>query len=378
MKNIYYWSPFIGNIATIKSVINSAHSLVKYSNSKFVPTIINSSGEWDSFALELNKKKINIHNFKNLFKIKTNVEGFIRSRFTYIMVFLSCFFLLRKTLKKKQPEFLIAHLITSLPIFLFFIFDFKTKLIIRLSGKVKMNFLRKLIWKLGQKKINLVTCPTKETYEHFMKLNLIQKSKIIYLPDPVIEINEIIKKKNMSEIIDFRENFFVMVGRYTKQKNHLLAIRCMSRILKKYLNIKLLIIGGGELKKKYINEIKKLNLENNIILINYSKNIPFYLNRSICFISTSLWEDPGFVMIEAAALNTFVISSDCSSGPKEFVGRNGGILFKNNNIDSLEESILKYLNMSKNKIYMCKVALKKRAINFTKFRHFKILSKHLV
>ena len=30
-------------------------------------------------------------------------------------------------------------------------------------------------------------------------------------------------------------------------------------------------------------------------------------------------EDPGFVMIEAAAVDTFVISSDCSSGPKEFI-----------------------------------------------------------
>ena len=40
MKNIYYWCPFIGNIATIKAVVNSAYSLAKYSNKKFIPTII--------------------------------------------------------------------------------------------------------------------------------------------------------------------------------------------------------------------------------------------------------------------------------------------------------------------------------------------------
>ena len=45
MKNIYIAS-FIGKIATVKAVINSASSLAKYSNKKLAPTIINSCGEW--------------------------------------------------------------------------------------------------------------------------------------------------------------------------------------------------------------------------------------------------------------------------------------------------------------------------------------------
>ena len=65
------------------------------------------------------------------------------------------------------------------------------------------------------------------------------------------------------------------------------------------------------------------------------KNIFKYLKKCKCFISTSLWEDPGFVMVEAAASNCFVISSDCRSGPKEFIGKDNGLLFKNNNLDDL-------------------------------------------
>ena len=58
MKNVYYWCPFIGNIATIKAVVNSAYSVIKYSNGRFVPTIINSCGEWNDFSYELKKKKL--------------------------------------------------------------------------------------------------------------------------------------------------------------------------------------------------------------------------------------------------------------------------------------------------------------------------------
>ena len=379
MKNIYYWCPFIGNIATIKAVINSAYSLSKYSNNGFIPTIINSCGEWDRFNSTLNDKKIIVKKFKNIFSINTNTSGYFKSRITYIKIFLSCFFTLKNTLKKDEPEYLIAHLITSLPIFLYLIFNFKTKLVIRVSGKVKMNILRKILWKLCKKNISLIMCPTQATQNDIIKLNLIEKSKVIYLPDPIIEINEIFKQKNNNSTnIKIKKNFFVMIGRYTKQKNHLLAIRCFKELIKKNLDINLIIIGNGELKNEYLTEINYLNLENRIQLIDYQKNVSIYLSKSLGMISSSLWEDPGFVMIEAAACNTFIISSDCLNGPREFVGSDNGILFNNDNIKSLEKSILKFLGMSDYEIKKKKINAKKKSINFTKLRHFKILSNNLV
>ena len=379
MKNIYYWSPFIGNIATIKAVINSAYSLSKYSNNGFIPTIINSCGEWDRFNSTLNDKKIIVKKFKNIFSINTNTSGYFKSRITYIKIFLSCFFTLKNTLKKDEPEYLIAHLITSLPIFLYLIFNFKTKLVIRVSGKVKMNILRKILWKLCKKNISLIMCPTQATQNDIIKLNLVEKSKVIYLPDPIIEINEIFKQKNNNSTdIKIKKNFFVMIGRYTRQKNHLLAIRCFKELIKKNLDINLIIIGNGELKNEYLTEINYLNLENRIQLIDYQKNVSIYLSKSLGLISSSLWEDPGFVMIEAAACNTFIISSDCLNGPREFVGSDNGILFNNDNIKSLEKSILKFLGMSDYEIKKKKINAKKKSINFTKLRHFKILSNNLV
>ena len=379
MKNIYYWCPFIGNIATIKAVINSAYSLSKYSNNGFIPTIINSCGEWDRFNSTLNDKKIIVKKFKNIFSINTNTSGYFKSRITYIKIFLSCFFSLKNTLKKNEPEYLIAHLITSLPIFLYLIFNFKTKLVIRVSGKIKMNIPRKILWKLCEKNISLITCPTQATQNDIIKLNLVEKSKVIYLPDPIIEINEIFKQKNNNSTdIKIKKNFFVMIGRYTRQKNHLLAIRCFKELIKKNLDINLIIIGNGELKNEYLTEINYLKLDNRIQLIDYQKNIPIYLSKSLGMISSSLWEDPGFVMIEAAACNTFIISSDCLNGPREFVGSDNGILFNNNNIKSLEKSILKFIGMSDYEIKKKKINAKKKSINFTKLRHFKILSNNLV
>ena len=146
---IYYWSPFTSKVATIKAVINSAYGLKKLYNHETLS--LNSLGEWDNYRKILTKYKINtIH---NKFKLKkTNFNGFLRSRLAYIIIFLRSFFFLNKILKEKKPDYLIIHLITSLPIILFLIFNYKTKLVLRISGLPKMNFARKMLWKIAKKK----------------------------------------------------------------------------------------------------------------------------------------------------------------------------------------------------------------------------------
>ena len=53
------------------------------------------------------------------------------------------------------------------------------------------------------------------------------------------------------------------------------------------------------MKKKIKNFINKNNLKDNIILLGYIDNIYPYFYKAKGFILTSLWEDPGFVLVEA-------------------------------------------------------------------------------
>ena len=79
----------------------------------------------------------------------TKTKGnFIKSRLSQMIIFILNFNLLRKLLLKEKPDFLIAHLIISLPLILFFFFKFETKLIIRISGTPKLNKFRRFFWSL--------------------------------------------------------------------------------------------------------------------------------------------------------------------------------------------------------------------------------------
>ena len=105
--------------------------------------------------------------------------------------------------------------------------------------------------------------------------------------------------------------------------------------MKKYVknqNIKLIILGDGEHRKKFPKILKKKELEKNIFLPGYENNVHKYLSNCKLFILSSLWEDPGFVLVEAMFSGALVLSSDCPSGPKEIlsIDKKRGVLFKSN------------------------------------------------
>ena len=141
---IFYWSPSLVNIATNDAVINSAYSMSRYGDI-YDTYILNFFGEFERFRKNISGKNIKMIDYfnKSIFNILPK-HGKIQSRISFIIIFFMSFFPLKKILKKNEPDYLIIHLITSLPLILLILFNFKTKFILRISGYPKMNFLRKL------------------------------------------------------------------------------------------------------------------------------------------------------------------------------------------------------------------------------------------
>lgn len=378
MKNIFYWSPFTSKVATVYSVMNSAEIINKYSKKiGFKATIIDAVKEWDEFEQVLFRRNIDLIKL-NKISIFNSIyrQGFLRSRMAYWYIFIKSFFPLKKILHNTKPEYLIIHLITSLPLILFIFFNFDTKLILRISGLPKMTFLRKIIWRVATKKIYKITCPTEATYFNLSKYDFL-KEKLFILRDPVLNIREINLKKNLREdlpdkTIEFINNnkFFLSVGRFTKQKNFLFFLDCILELISKNRKLKFLFIGEGEEKQKFLEIVKNNQLEENIHVLNYTSNVHYLMNKCEAFILTSLWEDPGFVIIEAAYNNTSVISSKCPNGPLEIIGYDGGYLFESNSKENFIKVFNTFINDDKDFILKKKIIIKKRIKKFTCFNHY--------
>jgi len=374
VKKILYWAPCLNKVGTYYSTINSAISIEKYSKGSFKPVIINVCGEWNESEDLLKQNNVEIVKFykKDFFKYLPK-NGFLRSRFSYLTIAILSIIPLIKFLNKNKNEILIIHLIITLPLLLKFIFNLKIKTILRISGFPKLNILRKNIWKSSNKILEYVTCPTKDLLEQIKEAKIFNNQKVLFLPDAIININTMNRKiNNNNEVVDTKT--ILAAGRLTKQKNFLYLLQEFEKFLKIKKDYKLIILGEGEKKSEIQNYIKKNNISEHVYLKGYVKNIFSYMKNSDLFVLSSLWEDPGFVIIEAAFSNLFVISSNCPNGPKEILdnGR-GGILFKSNEEGALLNSFIEFDKLSLDEQVYKKVILKKNISKYTIFKHFKTL-----
>ena len=367
-KKIFYWAPFLTPIATPKAVINSAYSLKKYSEN-YECFIINLFGEFNVFKKVIDKKNIKCSE-SPYDKIRKFLpfKGKIKSRLSFIIIFILSFFPLKKILDKEKPDYLIVQLITSLPMFLILFFDFKTKFILRISGLPRMTFFRKILWKLALKKFEYITCPTISTMEYIKNSNIIDKKKIKILFDPVIEVSQSRRKSN-SKNITYHKNYYLAVGRLTRQKNFIFLCKAFHKIVLKFPNAKLLIAGDGEDKKTILSYIIQNKLENNIILLGHVENIYPLMSNAKLFILSSLWEDPGFVLVEALFCRTLVLTSNCKTGPAELIkDKKNGYVFESNNIKSFINKFDE-INLDQNNFKLKNNGLK-MVKKFTLFDHY--------
>ena len=376
--DIFYWSPFISKVATISSAIRSAESLVKYSKKKVNVSLIDAIGEWEEYKNTIDPKiQIIKLNNKNYYK-KLPRGSYIKSRLSYLIIFFLNFNKLKQLINKRNPDFLIIHLMTALPIFLTLFFKKNTKIILRISGLPKLNFLRYFFWKIFSNRIYKVTCPTIGTYNYLLETKIFDEKKLHILYDPAILMKDYAKKKSKKiEVFNFdKKKFIVGIGRLTKQKNFSLLISAFNEILKKHPNYLLLILGDGEQKQELLKLIKDLDIKNQVYLVGHQDNVYKYLINADCFILTSLWEDPGFVLLEAGLSNTTVISSNCPNGPKEILNQEkSGYLFMNNSKSELIKKFEEFKNENISQVYEKKKNLKKILKKFTIYSHFKTLNK---
>ena len=85
-------------------------------------------------------------------------------------------------------------------------------------------------------------------------------------------------------------------------------------------NFRLLIVGYGSEKEHLQNFINKFHLKKYVKII-FAKNPYKFIKMSDVFISSSKFEGLPNVLLEAAYLNKYIISSNCKTGPKEIIKR---------------------------------------------------------
>lgn len=117
------------------------------------------------------------------------------------------------------------------------------------------------------------------------------------------------------------------------------CIDALSILTQKYKNLKLLIVGEGELREQLERQVKDLDLEGIVKFLGARRDIPSILNAIDIFVLASIFEPFGIALIEAMAMEKPVVGS-AAGGILEIIedGVNG-FLFTPRNSKGLAEKI---------------------------------------
>ncbi len=161
----------------------------------------------------------------------------------------------------------------------------------------------------------------------------------IYIPNSIDKIPRL--------IAPLKEKNLISVGRLSKEKGYYDLLKIYKRVLKKYPDWKLNIIGDGAERATLEAYIRKNELEGKAILHGFQgKNyIDKELHKSSIYLMTSYTESFGIVLIEAMSHGVPCIAFDSAEGAREIInsGENG-YLIKNRNFDAMIMKIEDLIN----------------------------------
>jgi len=179
----------------------------------------------------------------------------------------------------------------------------------------------------------------------------LDKDKISMIYNPV-DFNKVIEQSNDFQDLsewekDLIDCFFICtVCRLDENQKDMVSLIEAYEAL--YINQKidcpLYVIGSGPSEEYLKNIVLKKGLKEKIIFLGYKNNPYIWIKKAKLFILSTKFEGLPTILIETMILDTFIISSNCKTGPKEILNNgNAGDLFSIGDVNELSVLIEKAL-----------------------------------
>lgn len=149
------------------------------------------------------------------------------------------------------------------------------------------------------------------------------------------------KKEELRKEYGFVENDFILiyVGELSFRKHQDHLIEAVSKLKNKIPNVKLLLVGNGDLYDHYKDLVKQLEVEEQVQLLGYRKDVHKLMTISDIAVSTSRQEGLPVNVMEAMATQLPVVVTDCR-GNRDLVSHGvNGFVVGINDIDASASAI---------------------------------------
>ena len=226
--------------------------------------------------------------------------------------------------------------------------------------------------KIAFKNADYFIVHSKEDYNNLKRIIHNTKIKQSVLPTYDLFKTKIMLKEDVRKLLNIKKDkkvilFFGIVREY---KGLLYLIKSMPKIIKEFDNVILLIVGEfWDDKKKYVDEIKKLNIEQYVKVID--KYIPdeevgiYFSATDVVVLPYVSATQSGIIQI-AYAFEKPVITTNVGGLPDVVDNGKTGIIVKSKDSEELANAIINYFKNDKERKFIENIKIKNKEFSWEK------------
>ncbi len=183
-----------------------------------------------------------------------------------------------------------------------------------------------------------------DVYRNFLKTTSLPERHFNIPITPGVEdpgLVDVAVKSQVKEKFQIPPNQLVIgsIGRIVSEKRYGDLVLAFQRVLKKFPDLHLLLIGDGDARQSLDELVEKLNLSGHICMPGFLENPQYWLNGIDIFVIPSMFEGFGIATVEAMAKQLAVVGSDVSYTNQILNHEKNGLLFQPKDVGGLANGL---------------------------------------
>lgn len=213
-----------------------------------------------------------------------------------------------------------------------------TRIAVRMGTTVSVNLARRGAWsrfsqqasiRLFYRFADAIITPSQGAANDLACIAGLSPDRITVCPSPVVTAGLLKKAEEVAPHPWLAENVPVVlgVGELCARKDFSTLLHAFA-LLRRQRPCRLIIAGEGRQRAKLQTLAAQLNIAGDVDLAGFQPNPYAYMRHADVFALSSVCEGSPVVLMEALAVGTPVVSTDCPSGPREVLadGRYGALV----------------------------------------------------
>ena len=165
------------------------------------------------------------------------------------------------------------------------------------------------------------------------------KVRVIYNLYNIDEIRKLCSKGIDDDVLP-EGDYIITMGRLSHAKGQWHLVRAFQKVIEEFPDLKLYILGDGELRNYIETLAGEMGFKNNIVFKGFQKNPFAFLAGARLFVFPSLFEGFPNALVEAMACGIPVVSSDCFSGPREILAPGTDVTYQTSDVEYAKWGVL--------------------------------------